>query len=73
VIREVKEPMATHVGQPQREDDWKHQVYYTHDLDAAGTILGTIAIVFRGEQRDLWRLGDKRLEPIDFDNARRRT
>jgi beta-lactamase superfamily II metal-dependent hydrolase len=73
VIREVKEPIATQLNQPEREDDWKHQVYYTHDLDEAGTTLGSIAIVFRGERRDLWRLGDKRLEPIDFDQARRRT
>jgi beta-lactamase superfamily II metal-dependent hydrolase len=73
VIREVKEPIATGDGEAQRQDDWEHQVYYTHDLDDQNTPLGSIAIVFRGESRQLWRFQDDRLQPIDLTDARRRT
>jgi len=72
VIREVKEPIATSAQPASRRDDWEHQVYYTHDLDGQGAVLGTIGVVFRGNQRQLWRFGDDRLQPIALANARRR-
>ncbi len=72
VIREVKEPIATSAQPASRRDDWEHQLYYTHDLDGQGAVLGTIGVVFRGNQRQLWRFGDDRLQPIALANARRR-
>jgi beta-lactamase superfamily II metal-dependent hydrolase len=72
VIREVKEPVATHLQGVRKRADWEHQVYYTHDQDDAGAVLGSIGIVFRGAARHLWRFGDDRLDPISMAGARRR-
>lgn len=71
IIREVKEPIATQASPEERRADWEHGVFYTHDVDGDGTPLGTIAIVFRGDTRRLWRFGDDRRTAIDIGSARR--
>lgn len=72
VIREVKEPIATHLQGARVRQDWENQVYYTHDLDSGGAKLGSIGVVFSGGRRRLWRFGDDRLQPIDLAKARRK-
>ncbi len=71
IIREVKEPIATQASPEERSDDWEHGVFYTHDRDADGAHLGTIAVVFDGGGRSLWRFGDDRGDPVDLALARR--
>ncbi len=71
IIREVKEPIATEAAPAQRKHDWEHGVFYTHDRDGDGAHLGTIAVVFRGGGRSLWRFGDDRGDPVDLARARR--
>lgn len=73
LIREVKEPIATHAQPEKRRFDWEHDVYYTHDKDDSDTELGSIGIIFKGNSRNLWRFYDERRQPIELAQARRRT
>ena len=71
IIREVKEPRATQAQPSPRRDDWDHRVFYTWDVDDTGTDLGSIAVVFKGASRTVWRFNDSRGDTIQLDNARR--
>jgi hypothetical protein len=77
LIREALDPVAgrlSHHGKPRdHRADEALGIFYTCDrTDAAGNPpAGSLAVITKGQRRELWRFSDAAKNRIDFDNARR--
>jgi hypothetical protein len=74
-IREALQPITT--SKAKRIPDYRLGIHYTSDVDSGNRPMGSIALILsptRGAGRkgaQLWRFGDRREQPVRFEEARK--
>lgn len=69
----IREALESTTSGGTRSDDARLRIFYTADRDDSPSArpLGTIGVVLRRDERQVWRFGDEPDEPVDLGAGRR--
>ncbi|HEU4919962.1 MAG TPA: hypothetical protein VFT20_09490 [Candidatus Limnocylindrales bacterium] len=69
----IREALESTTSGGTRSDDARLRIFYTADRDDSPTArpLGTIGVVLRRDERQVWRFGDEPDDPVDLGAGRR--